>query len=178
MSETSQITTDNPDAVPMPERAQPGKHLLVQLADERYALPGRCVQEVIQLQPISRVPNTPAHIAGAINLRGRIVPVIDLRTRLGLPLKELTQLACIVILRITDQEETLIAGGLVDAVDEVVDLPAEQIKPAPDLGDKADQRFIVAATGGEDTDQMLLILDIEAALLSDADPVNQSLAGV
>jgi purine-binding chemotaxis protein CheW len=154
--------------------ASPGKYLAITLAGESYGIPAKLVSEVIPLQPISRIPNTPEHVAGAINLRGGILPVMDLRVRLGMPQTELGPQACIVVLRLDEQKGGLSAGILAENVQEVLDLTAEQIHPTPDLGQTAAERFVIGSTSADQTQRMLLLLDVRRALTEAVEEPDQS----
>jgi purine-binding chemotaxis protein CheW len=123
--------------------AQPGKYLSFALAGEIYAVPVMAVREIIRLCPITPVANMPPHVRGVINLRGRVIPLVDLRVRFGLPAAPDHERTCIVVGQVTAA-----SGGsrpyavVVDGVEEVVALAAGDIAPTPDFGGAIDIRFI------------------------------------
>jgi purine-binding chemotaxis protein CheW len=124
-------------------KAQPGKYLAFTLAGEAYAVPVLAVREIIRLCPITPVANMPPHVRGVINLRGRVIPLVDLRVRFGLSAAPDHDRTCIVVGQVAAA-----AGGVrpyavvVDGVDEVAILTGADIAPPPDFGGAVDVRFI------------------------------------
>jgi len=100
------------------------KHLTFRISDERYAVPLDRVIEIVRMQQINRVPNVPEYVRGLINLRGRVVPVMDVRLRLGLGPREYDDRTCIIVLR----DGTLVVGAVVDRVTGVVDIAPDRIE--------------------------------------------------
>lgn len=141
----------------------PGKYLTFALARERYSVPVLKVREIMRMCPVTPVPRMPAYIKGVINLRGKIVPVVDLRERFGLGAAEDTERICIVVVQI---EGTQVAGRLtgmiVDVVEEVSLFQAEDLEPPPDFGDAFDTRFIVGMA--KSRGQVKTLLDIDRLL--------------
>ena len=118
-----------------PARAKAaGKYLTFVLGGAGYGIPILKVREIIRLLEITPIPRMPDYVRGVINLRGRIVPVIDLRMKLGLPNPVTTNRTCIVVTHIQIGEATKLMGLIVDALDEVYQINAEDIEPAPDFG--------------------------------------------
>jgi purine-binding chemotaxis protein CheW len=120
-----------------------GKYLTFSLAKEAYGIPVLKVREIITMLHITMVPQMPPYVKGVINLRGKVIPVIDLRAKLGLPETEITDNTCIVVVQIA------MAGGdvkhiglIVDAVEEVANVAAEDIEPAPDFGGSIQVEYI------------------------------------
>lgn len=132
------------------------------LDHERYAVEIPKVREVLEFTSVNRVPRTPEYLRGVINLRGNIVPVIDLRLKLGLSRTERTIDTCIVITEVEIGGEPLVLGALADSVQEVIDLDAASIAPPPRMGTRVDTRFIRGM--GKREDQFLIILDIDLVL--------------
>ena len=121
-----------------------GKYLTFALADEAYGIPVLKVREIITMLHITMVPQMPAYVKGVINLRGKVIPVIDLRTKLGLPETELTDNNCIVVVQISGQGgDVKHIGLIVDAVEEVANVAAEDIEPAPDFGGSIHVEYIL-----------------------------------
>lgn len=136
-----------------------GKYLTVVLAGESYGLAALKVREIIRLQKITPVPQLPDFIKGVINLRGRVIPVIDLRTKLGLPSAD-TGRTCIIVVRVATPAGTPVALGLtVDSVDEVVNLTAAQIEPTPEFGGRVDVTCLLGMAKVNDTVKTLLDID-------------------
>ncbi len=120
-----------------------GKYLTLLLADEAYAIAVLQVREIIRLQRITSVPHSPDFIKGVINLRGRVVPVIDLRLRFGLP-AAFTERTCIVVVQVRLAAASAVPLGLVvDAVEDVISLEAGDIEPPPEFGARVDSSCLV-----------------------------------
>ncbi|HEX4140639.1 MAG TPA: chemotaxis protein CheW [Candidatus Methylacidiphilales bacterium] len=118
-----------------PARAKAaGKYLTFVLGGAGYGIPILKVREIIRLLEITPIPRMPDYVRGVINLRGRIVPVIDLRMKLGLPNLVTTNRTCIIVTHIQIGDATKLMGLIVDALDEVYQINAEDIEPAPDFG--------------------------------------------
>lgn len=144
---------NTPDTLP-----DPGEYLSFNLADEHYALNILMVQEIRGYEGVTRVPDTPDYIRGVVNLRGAIVPVLDLRMKLGLKEARYDEFTVMIVLNLDGRS----AGIVVDAVSDVVVLEAGQIRPTPELGAAVDTRFISAiGTTGE---QMVILLDIQSLI--------------
>ena len=118
------------------------QYLTFWLGEEMFALDIRSVREIIQYAPMTSVPLMPAFVRGVINLRGAVVPVIDLHARFGRPVAEIGKKTCIVIFDAMREGERTELGLLVDAVSEVVDIPAGQIEPPPSFGTAVRRDFI------------------------------------
>ncbi len=147
-----------------------GKYLTFALANEEYGVEVLKVQEIIRLLPITPVPEVPAHYRGVINLRGKILPVIDLRTRFGLPIGEATDKSCIVVMRTGGTTR----GVIVDRVIEVMKLEDSMIEPPPDLcGDVRASLLALAKADG----RIKLLLDIDHVLRDVAAPAAERAAG-
>jgi purine-binding chemotaxis protein CheW len=144
------------------EIAEAGKYLTFILADETYGLEIQRVAEIVGLLPVTRVPRLPEFVAGVINLRGRVIPVVDLRLAFGLPAAELGERTCIVIAQISRGESTQTVGLIVDQVSEVLDLAQDAIEPTPDFGTSVDTSFVKGV--GRTGDFVVLLLDIDLAL--------------
>ena len=116
------------------ETSKTTQYLTFKLQDEIFALDISTVREVLDFTVITKVPRTPAFMRGVINLRGSVVPVIDLRLKFGMTVTEKTVNTCVIIVEVKVHDETVILGVLADSVQEVMDLDAEHVEPAPRIG--------------------------------------------
>jgi purine-binding chemotaxis protein CheW len=135
------------------------QYLTFKLQDEIFALDISTVREVLDFTVITKVPKTPDFMRGVINLRGSVVPVIDLRLKFGMTVTEKTVNTCVIIVEVRVGGETVILGVLADSVQEVMDLDAEQIEPAPRIGTHLKTEFIKGM--GKRNDRFLMLLDID-----------------
>ncbi|HEX7990292.1 MAG TPA: chemotaxis protein CheW [Stenotrophomonas sp.] len=146
-----------------------GEYLSFTLGNEHYGVDILKVQEIRGYDAVTRVPDAPDYIKGVINLRGTIVPVIDLRLKLRLDEARYDAFTVMIVLNVEDR----VVGIVVDSVSDVIPLNAEQIRPTPEFGAAVDTRFI-SGIGTQD-DRMLILLDIET-LLDTADLGQPSVA--
>lgn len=130
-----------------------GKFLTFRLHNEEYAIEILTVREIIGAQPITEIPRSPDFLKGVINLRGRIIPIVDLRTKFGFPEKEYNKETCIIVVLI----EKIIAGIVVDAVSEVIDIEADSFGPAPSIGDTSTNEFVTGLA--KIRDRLIILLD-------------------
>ena len=138
------------------------QYLTFLLAGEEYAIDILRVQEIRSWEKTTVIPNTPAYVRGVINIRGTIVPIIDLRHRFELEQIPYGRTTVVVVVRVDAGSKSRTMGLVVDAVSEVYNVPAEALKPAPDFGDGAQSDF---AKGLATVDQkMIIVLDIDALL--------------
>src|SRR3954465_1292434 len=114
--------------------ARAGKYLTFQLANEEFGIRVLKVREIMGLQEITAVPQTPAHVKGVINLRGKVVPVVDLRLKFALPAADYTQRTCIIVTQVQGESGAVLMGIVVDGVSEVLSLSAAEIEDTPDFG--------------------------------------------
>ena len=124
------------------------------------------VQEIRGWSPVTPIPEAPRHVLGVMNLRGAIVPIIDLRLRLGLERVEYTPLTVIVVLSVESTSGRRNFGVVVDSVSDVTDLTAEHLKATPDMGSEAQADYIRALAAF--SDRMVMLLDVDRLLLGDA----------
>src|SRR5208283_2350264 len=118
------------------------QYLTFELEDEVFALDISKVREVLDFTTVTKVPRTPEFMRGVINLRGNVVPVVDMRLKFGMSKTEKTVNTCIIIAEISIEGETAILGALADSVQEVIDLEPDQIEPAPRIGTRVRTDFI------------------------------------
>ena len=133
--------------------------LTFKLADEVYALDIGKVREVLDFTTVTRVPRTPDFMRGVINLRGSVVPVVDLRLKFGMTATEKTANTCVIITEVAVDGDTMVLGALADSVQEVLDLEPEQISAPPKIGTKLRTEFIRGM--GKRDDRFIIILDID-----------------
>lgn len=133
--------------------------LTFKLGEEMFALDITKVREVLDFTTVTKVPRTPDFMRGVINLRGSVVPVVDLRRKFNMALSENTVNTCIIISEVTVDGDTTVLGALADSVQEVIDLGPEHIAPAPRIGTKLRTDFIKGM--GKQNDRFVIILDID-----------------
>ena len=141
---------------------QSGQYLTFLVGGERLGLNINEVNEIIEISNMTRVPMTPDYIQGVINLRGSVVPVVDLSARLGHKVSDIGKRSCIVLVELTVEEEKQTLGMLVDQVDEILDIPAEKIQLAPEFGADIRTEFIQAM--GRVGDDFIILLDVSRVL--------------
>lgn len=134
------------------------QYLTFAIDSELFGVDVGQVREVLELMEITRIPRAPEYVRGVINVRGNVVTVIDLRSRFGLASQDATVDTCIIVLEIEQGGETFVMGTMVDAVEEVIDLEADQVEPAPRFGTAVDTAFIGGI--GKKDDRFIIILDI------------------
>ncbi len=142
-----------------------GKYLTFCLQGEVYGLAILKVQEIIGIMPVTAVPRMPAFVRGVINLRGKIIPVIDLRLQFDLAGQEDTAKTCVIVVQIERDDHTVTIGVIVDEVAEVIDLKEDQIEPAPSFGTSVSTDFILGM--GKINQKVIMLLDIDQVLSSD-----------
>jgi purine-binding chemotaxis protein CheW len=141
-----------------------GKYLTFALANEEYGLEILKVREIIGYMDITAVPQTPAHVKGVINLRGQVIPIVDLRARFGMETAEVTEQTCIIVVEITQEGRKFNTGIVVDRVQEVLDISGADIEDAPQFGASVDTPFILGmAKIGE---RVKILLDIDRVFRS------------
>ena len=143
-----------------------GKYLTFRLGDESYGIAVLKIREIIGLQKITPVPQMPAHARGVINLRGKVIPVVDLRLKFGLSEAQATERTCIIVVQAELAEgEFSLVGLIVDAVEEVANIAAEDIEPQPELSSSARNAFVLGLAKSES--QVKTLLEIDALLGED-----------
>ncbi len=139
-----------------------GKYLTFALAHEEYGLEILKVREIIGYMDITAVPQTPHHVKGVINLRGQVIPVIDLRAKFGMETADVTEETCIIVVEICQGNHTFSTGIVVDHVQEVLDIAGEDIEEAPQLGSSVNTDFILGM--GKIGESVKILLDIDKVL--------------
>jgi purine-binding chemotaxis protein CheW len=135
------------------------QYLTFKLGEEVFALEVANVREILEFIPITKVPRTPDFMTGVINLRGSVVPVTDMRLKFGMSETEKTVNTCIIVVEVNIEGEKALLGALVDSVQEVFELEAQQIEPPPRLGLGMKTEFIEGM--GKRDNQFVVILDID-----------------
>ncbi|MBI5664671.1 MAG: chemotaxis protein CheW [Nitrospirae bacterium] len=139
--------------------------LTFKLEDEVFALDIAKVREVLEFTTVTKVPRTPDFMCGVINLRGGVVPVVNMRLKFGMKDAEKTVNTCIIIVEVTIDGETTVLGALADSVQEVMDLEPDQIEPAPKIGTRLNTDFIKGM--GKHDNKFIMILDIDKVFSAD-----------
>ena len=136
-----------------------GKYLTFALADEEYGLPVLKVREIIKMMDITEVPQVPAHVKGVLNLRGKVIPVIDVRLKFGFASQDYTERTCIIVVDVTLPAGPVMMGIIVDHVSEVINLVAEEIEETPEFGDRVCTDYMKGVAKVKGTVKILLDLD-------------------
>jgi purine-binding chemotaxis protein CheW len=145
--------------------AEPTQYLTFMLAGEVFAIGILAIKEIIEYRGLTEVPMMPPSVRGVINLRGAVVPVMDLLARFGRPPSEVTKRTCIVIVEVETAEERHVIGVIVDAVNEVLEIPASEIEPAPAFGARIRSDFIQGM--GKVKGKFVILLDANHVLSLD-----------
>jgi purine-binding chemotaxis protein CheW len=148
MSENDQITS-----------IHQGKYLTFSLEQEEYGIAIVKVKEITQMLNVTPVPHTPNYVKGVVNLRGKVIPVMDLRVRFNMPEIEYTDRTCIIVVEIYADEELIQVGNVVDSVTEVLNVTEENIDETPTFGTKVDTEFILGLANIEGSVKILLDVD-------------------
>ena len=136
-----------------------GKYLTFTLAEEEYGIGILKIKEIIGMMPITTVPQTPEFVKGVINLRGKVIPVIDLRIRFGMECMDYTERTCIIVVEIDKNAGTVQIGIVVDAVSEVLNITGKDIEDTPTFGTKLNTNYILGMAKMEGGVKILLDID-------------------
>lgn len=142
--------------------AAAGKYLTFRLGDEEYGIAILKVREIMGMMAVTRVPRSPQCVRGVINLRGRVIPVVDLRTVFDLSFKEDTGRTCIIVVQVSAHHGDVVMGIIVDEVSEVADIRSEEIEPPPVIGN-AEMTEMVHGMAKR-SDRVLIMLDIDRVI--------------
>ena len=145
--------------------AAAGKYLTFALANEEYGLPVLKVREIIKMMDITGVPQVPEHVKGVINLRGKVIPVIDLRLKFGLKPSEYTERTCVIVVEVMIETRRVMLGMIVDHVSEVLNIAVEEIEPTPDFGERVNTEYMRGIAKIKGT--VKILLDLDRVLASD-----------
>jgi purine-binding chemotaxis protein CheW len=152
-----------------------GKYLTFSLAGEEYGIGILKIREIIGMLPVTSVPETPAFVKGVINLRGKVIPVVDLRLRFGMAEIDYTERTCIIVVEIAGPAGTISMGIVVDSVSEVLNIKGADIEDTPSFGTRLNTEYVLGmAKVGKG---LKILLDIEKALTStEMEPLAQAAA--
>jgi len=143
-------------------RVREGKYLTFKLGREEYGIEILKVREIIGYMSITAVPQAPEYIKGVINLRGQVIPVLDLRSRFGMESADVTEQTCIIVAEVSQQGRQFNAGLIVDQVQEVLDIDGDHIEDAPQFGNDVQTDIILGI--GKIGDSIKILLDIDKVL--------------
>jgi purine-binding chemotaxis protein CheW len=143
-----------------------GKYLTFALSAEEYGLPVLKVREIIKMMDITHVPQVPGHVKGVVNLRGKVIPVVDLRLKFGLGSQDYTDRTCIIVVEVVMLTSRVMMGIIVDHVSEVLNIVGEEIEPTPDFGERVETDYMkgIAKVKGK----VKILLDLDRVLGADA----------
>ena len=136
-----------------------GKYLTFVLAEEEYAFPVGHVREITRITDVTVVPRMPAHVSGVINLRGKVVPVMDLRVRFNLTAAPPTDETCIIVTETSVGDTRVVFGAIVDRVSEVLTIGTDEIEERPDFGERLDTKYMLGIAKVKGKIKILLNLD-------------------
>jgi purine-binding chemotaxis protein CheW len=139
-----------------------GKYLTFRLGAEEFGLEILKVQEIIKMMDITKVPRMPDFVRGVINLRGKVIPVVDLRRKFTMDSLATTEKTCIIVVKISHETRSVTTGIVVDEVSEVLDVGSEQIEPPPQFGAAVDTHFILGM--GKIGKRVVMLLDVDRIL--------------
>ena len=141
------------------------QYVTFSLGEELFGVEVARTREILSLTPVTKVPQTPGYLLGVINLRGQVVPVVDMRLKLGMPAAEETEDTCIIVIEVQVDGEAIVVGALADAVREVLEIRDDQIEPPPRLGTKLNTEFINGM--GKVDEQFMILLNIDRVFNSE-----------
>ncbi len=140
-----------------------GKYLTFSLAGEEYGIGILKVKEIIGMMPITHVPQTPEYVKGVVNLRGKVIPVVDLRLKFGIEPIDYTERTCIIVVEISSASKTISMGIVVDSVSEVMNIKNGDIEDTPSFGTKLKTEFILGMAKMGSSVKILLDIDLVLA---------------
>jgi purine-binding chemotaxis protein CheW len=136
-----------------------GKYLTFHLEKEEYAIRIERIKEIIGMQAITAVPGMPFYVKGIINLRGKVIPIMDLRRRFAMTEVDATERTCIIVVEVQGTESQVVVGMVVDSVSEVMNIKSEDIEPSPDFGGRISISYILGIAKMEGKVKILLDID-------------------
>jgi purine-binding chemotaxis protein CheW len=154
---TSLLTPTDTSAAKADTRA--GKYLVFHLGEEEFAIQVQKVREIMGVQDITQVPQTPPHVKGVINLRGKVIPVIDLRLKFTMPALEYTHRTCIVVVQVAGQHGSVLMGVVVDGVAEVLQVAAGDVEDTPSFGQDVSVPYVMGLAKIKGKVKILLDID-------------------
>jgi purine-binding chemotaxis protein CheW len=154
-----EASTDIMDQAVKAMEEREGKYLTFTLADEEYGIGILKIKEIIGMMPVTTVPQTPKFVKGVINLRGKVIPVIDLRLKFEMESIDYTERTCIIVVEIDGTGENVEIGTVVDSVSEVLSIKGEDIEDTPEFGTKLETNYILGMAKMEGGVKILLDID-------------------
>jgi purine-binding chemotaxis protein CheW len=156
--------TQTAPPIPPDIKSRAGKYLIFHLGDEEFGTEVLKVREIMGLQDITVIPQVPDYVKGVINLRGKVIPVVDLRLKFEMPPLQYSERTCIVVMRTQHEDEDLMVGMIVDGVVEVLNLTASDIEDTPDFGPGVETPYLtgIAKVKGK----VKILLDVDHVLNS------------
>jgi purine-binding chemotaxis protein CheW len=155
----STVLLEKEQAAAVKNEDRGGKYLVFELGREEFGIRVLKVREIMGIQDITAVPQTPGHVKGVINLRGKVIPVVDLRLKFGLPEQEYTQRTCIIVVQVKGEAGPMLMGIVVDGVAEVLNLAATDIEDTPDFGDGTATPYLLGMAKVKGKVKILLEID-------------------
>jgi purine-binding chemotaxis protein CheW len=156
---TSQTLERTSVAAPLTTDSRAGKYLTFSLGREEFGIHVMRVKEIMGVQDITAVPGTPAHLKGVLNLRGKIIPVVDLRLKFAFPDAPFTQTTCIIVVQLAQRHEQSLIGLIVDGVSEVLNLTSADIDDPPDFGEGVETPFVLGIAKCKGSVKILLRIE-------------------
>jgi len=157
--ESTAVLEREPATAPNKGDDRGGKYLVFHLGREEFGIRVLKVREIMGIQDITAVPHTPAHIKGVINLRGKVIPVVDLRLKFGMPSEEYTPRTCIIVVQVRAEAGSMLMGIVVDGVAEVLNLAVADIEDTPDFGDGTATPYLLGMAKVKGKVKILLEID-------------------
>ncbi len=155
---TSTLTSAPPSPAAIAD-PRAGKYLVFHLAPEEFAIQVQKVREIMGVQEITQVPQTPPHVKGVINLRGKVIPVVDLRLKFGMPAAEYTHRTCIVVVQVAGARGSMLMGVVVDGVAEVLQVAGADIEDTPSFGQDVTVPYVMGLAKQKEKVRILLDID-------------------
>ena len=140
-------------------QSKAGKYLTFSLAGEEYGIAILKVKEIIGMMPVTPVPQTPSYVKGVINLRGKVIPVTDLRLKFGMAPIDYTERTCIIVMETEGEADVILLGIVVDAVSEVLNIKHDDIQETPNFGTALNTDFMLGMAKIENSVKILLDID-------------------
>jgi purine-binding chemotaxis protein CheW len=154
---TSVLTPNDQSGAKCDLRA--GKYLVFHLGEEEFGIQVQKVREIMGVQDITQVPQTPPHVKGVINLRGKVIPVVDLRLKFTMPAKEYTHRTCIIVVQVSGERGMMPMGIVVDGVAEVLQVASADVEDTPNFGKEVDVPYVMGLAKLKGKVKILLDID-------------------
>jgi len=154
---TSLLTPNETSTAKVDPRA--GKYLVFHLGEEEFGIQVQKVREIMGVQDITQVPQTPPHVKGVINLRGKVIPVVDLRLKFAMPAKEYTQRTCIIVVQVAGERGIMLMGIVVDGVAEVLQVAGADVEDTPSFGKEVEIPYVMGLAKLKGKVKILLDID-------------------